>query len=111
MRHLEGRAAEEVVMDQELAQLRHVFGPRVGAGDASDAAEEAFGMRSWSAQPQAAANLDKLIEIMGYDQLCFSTDYPHWDYDDPSRVLPAGVSDANREAFYLGNARKLYGLA
>jgi hypothetical protein len=26
-------------------------------------------------------------------------------------VLPAGVSDANREAFYLGNARKLYGLA
>jgi len=26
-------------------------------------------------------------------------------------VLPAGVSDANREAFYLNNARKLYGLA
>ena len=28
-----------------------------------------------------------------------------------SRVLPAGVSDANREAFYLGNAKKLYGIA
>jgi hypothetical protein len=27
------------------------------------------------------------------------------------RVLPAGVSEANRDAFYLGNARKLYGLA
>jgi hypothetical protein len=26
-------------------------------------------------------------------------------------VLPAGVSDANREAFYLGNAKKLYGIA
>jgi hypothetical protein len=26
-------------------------------------------------------------------------------------VLPAGVSDANREAFYLTNAMKLYGLA
>jgi hypothetical protein len=26
-------------------------------------------------------------------------------------VLPAGVSDANREAFYLNNALKLYGLA
>jgi hypothetical protein len=25
--------------------------------------------------------------------------------------LPAGVSDANREAFYLGNAKKLYGIA
>jgi predicted TIM-barrel fold metal-dependent hydrolase len=44
-------------------------------------------------------------------RLLFATDYPHWDYDEPSRVLPAGVSDANREAFYLGNARKLYGIA
>jgi uncharacterized protein len=26
-------------------------------------------------------------------------------------VLPPGVSDANREAFYFGNALKLYGLA
>jgi hypothetical protein len=25
--------------------------------------------------------------------------------------LPPGVSDANREAFYLNNAMKLYGLA
>jgi hypothetical protein len=25
-------------------------------------------------------------------------------------VLPPGVSDANREAFYLGNAKKLYGI-
>jgi uncharacterized protein len=43
--------------------------------------------------------------------LLFATDYPHWDFDEPSRVLPPGVSDANREAFYLGNAQKLYGLA
>jgi len=26
-------------------------------------------------------------------------------------VLPAGVSDENRQAFYLDNAKKLYGLA
>ncbi len=47
---------------------------------------------------------------IGWDKLLFATDYPHWDFDEPSRVLPAGVSDANREAFYLGNAQKLYGL-
>src|SRR6267154_5941961 len=29
----------------------------------------------------------------------------------PSLVLPAGVSDANREAFYLGNAKRLYGIS
>ena len=59
--------------------------------------------------PGAARSLFELIDWIGWDKLLFATDYPHWDYDDPSRVLPAGVSDANREAFYLGNARKLYG--
>jgi uncharacterized protein len=31
-------------------------------------------------------------------------------FDEPSRVLPAGVSDARREAFFLGNASKVFGL-
>jgi len=48
---------------------------------------------------------------MGWDKLMFATDYPHWDYDEPSRVLPAGVSKENRDAFYLGNARKVFGIA
>ena len=59
----------------------------------------------------SGAILFEVIEWVGWDKLLFATDYPHWDYDDPSRVLPAGVSDANREAFYLNNALKLYGLA
>jgi predicted TIM-barrel fold metal-dependent hydrolase len=69
----------------------------------------------WTTQPmedpERRDHLFELIEWIGWDKLLFATDYPHWDYDDPSRVLPAGVSDANREAFYLGNAKKLYGLA
>jgi predicted TIM-barrel fold metal-dependent hydrolase len=69
----------------------------------------------WTTQPmedpERRDHLFEVIEWVGWDKLLFATDYPHWDYDDPSRVLPAGVSDANREAFYLDNARKLYGLA
>ena len=69
----------------------------------------------WTTQPmedpERRDHLFDVIDWIGWDKLLFATDYPHWDYDDPSRVLPAGVSDANREAFYLGNARKLYGLA
>jgi len=53
----------------------------------------------------------EVIDWVGWDKLLFATDYPHWDYDEPSRVLPPGVSDANRDAFYLNNAQKLYGLA
>jgi uncharacterized protein len=69
----------------------------------------------WTTQPmedpERRDHLFEVIEWVGWDRLLFATDYPHWDYDDPSRVLPAGVSDANREAFYLNNALKLYGPA
>ena len=67
----------------------------------------------WTTQPmedpERRDHLFQVIEWIGWDKLLFATDYPHWDFDEPSRVLPAGVSDANREAFYLGNAKKLYG--
>ena len=69
----------------------------------------------WTTQPmedpERREHLFQVIEWIGWDKLLFATDYPHWDFDEPSRVLPPGVSDANREAFYLGNAKKLYGIA
>ncbi len=69
----------------------------------------------WTTQPmedpERREHLLEVIEWIGWDKLLFATDYPHWDFDEPSRVLPPGVSDANREAFYLGNAKKLYGIA
>jgi hypothetical protein len=69
----------------------------------------------WTTQPmedpERRDDLLDVIDWIGWDKLLFATDYPHWDYDEPSRVLPPGVSDANREAFYLGNARKVYGLS
>lgn len=61
--------------------------------------------------PERRDHLIDVIDWVGWDKLLFATDYPHWDFDEPSRVLPPGVSDANREAFYLNNALKLYGLA
>lgn len=68
----------------------------------------------WTTQPmedpERREDLFDVIKWIGWDRLLFATDYPHWDYDEPSRVLPAGVSEANREAFYLGNARALYGI-
>ncbi|HZE55516.1 MAG TPA: amidohydrolase family protein [Bradyrhizobium sp.] len=61
--------------------------------------------------PERRDHLFDVIDWVGWDKLLFATDYPHWDFDDPSRVLPPGVSEPNREAFYLNNALKLYGLA
>jgi predicted TIM-barrel fold metal-dependent hydrolase len=69
----------------------------------------------WTTQPmedpERRQDLFDVIEWIGWDKLLFATDYPHWDYDEPSRVLPPGVSEDNRAEFYLGNARKVYGLS
>ncbi len=69
----------------------------------------------WTTQPmedpERRDDLFDVINWIGWDKLLFATDYPHWDFDEPMRVLPPGVGDANREAFYLGNARKVYGVS
>jgi len=54
-------------------------------------------------EPQNPKDLDKLIEIMGYDQLCFSTDYPHWDNDMPGQSL-RGLPKAERQKIFWDNA-------
>ncbi len=51
------------------------------------------------------------IEWIGWDRLLFATDYPHWDFDDPRRVLPPRIGEDQRRRFFLDNAREVYGLA
>ena len=50
----------------------------------------------WTTQPmedpERREHLFDVIDWIGWDKLLFATDYPHWDFDDPSRVLPPGVS-------------------
>ncbi|MBV9786179.1 MAG: amidohydrolase [Acidisphaera sp.] len=60
-------------------------------------------------EPADPAQLRQAIEWIGWDRLLFATDYPHWDFDDPSRVLPLQVAEAQRRAFFLDNARTVYG--
>ena len=49
------------------------------------------------------------IEYFGVDHIMFASDYPHWDRDDPDRVLlPSIVGDEVREQILSTNARRLY---
>ena len=45
---------------------------------------------------------------VGWDRIMFSSDYPHWDFDDPLMVLPGGLDAGTRAALYAENARRLY---
>lgn len=60
-------------------------------------------------EPDNPRHLEDTIEWIGWDRLLYSSDYPHWDYDDPSRCLPFPVSEDKREKLFLSNARSLYG--
>jgi len=66
----------------------------------------------WTTQPmeetESPTRLAETIEWMGWDRLIFATDYPHWDFDDPAHVLPMKISEEQRRAFFMGNARKVY---
>jgi predicted TIM-barrel fold metal-dependent hydrolase len=58
-------------------------------------------------------NPDHLLEVMnwiGFDRIMFSSDYPHWDFDDPFVSLPPSLTDEQRRKIYSGNARALYRL-
>jgi predicted TIM-barrel fold metal-dependent hydrolase len=38
----------------------------------------------------------------------FATDYPHWDYGDPTQVLPMPLPKQQRRDFFFNNAMRLY---
>jgi len=57
---------------------------------------------------------EHLLDIMkwiGFDKIMFSSDYPHWDFDDPFLALPPSLDEQTRNKIFCENARALYRLA
>lgn len=62
-------------------------------------------------EPTREADLTAVFESVGTDRIMFSTDYPHWDFDEPQFVLSKLKLDKPDLArIFGGNARELYGL-
>ena len=61
-------------------------------------------------EPEPREHLLDAMNWIGWDRFLFATDYPHWDFDDPATCLPVKMDDAQRRAFFIGNARVAYGL-
>ena len=56
------------------------------------------------------SDLETFLQWMHAEEvLVFSSDYPHWDWDEPSTFL-AGFPDTLRRRVMVENARELYGL-
>jgi predicted TIM-barrel fold metal-dependent hydrolase len=56
-----------------------------------------------------AEELMRIFDQMGTDEMvCFSTDYPHWDFDSPLEALPQGMPEDVLKKIYYDNARATY---
>jgi len=51
-----------------------------------------------------------MMEWIGWDRLLFSSDYPHWDFDDPFRAFPAGMPRERTQQILTANAKAVYRL-
>jgi hypothetical protein len=61
-------------------------------------------------EPDEARHLRQLIEGVGIDRLLFSSDYPHWDYDDARFAFKTPLTEVERKKIFNSNARAVYGL-
>ena len=62
-------------------------------------------------EPEKPEHLLSLFEMMHAEKtLCFASDFPHWDFDDPRRIFPTRMDNALKERIFYSNAAELYGL-
>ena len=61
-------------------------------------------------EPERPDDLLATIEWIGWNRVMFSTDYPHWDQDDPRHAFKVQLPEAGRQAIYRDNALAFYGL-
>jgi predicted TIM-barrel fold metal-dependent hydrolase len=61
-------------------------------------------------EPDPRSQLAETFDWIGWDRILFATDYPHWDFDDPAHALPIRMTEPQRRAVFLDNAKTVYGV-
>ena len=61
-------------------------------------------------EPERPRDLIDTIRWIGADRLMFSTDYPHWDFDDPKTAFKVKLPQEHQNAIYRDNAKALFKL-
>ena len=57
-------------------------------------------------EPERPEDLVRIIDWIGWDRLLFSTDYPHWDFDDPKTVFRVKLTEAQKRMIFSENAKR-----
>ena len=61
-------------------------------------------------EPRDPRDLERLVKMVGVENLCFSTDYPHWDNDMPMQSLRS-LAKEDRDKIFRTNARQVLRLS
>jgi predicted TIM-barrel fold metal-dependent hydrolase len=61
-------------------------------------------------EPETIADMAELFEWIGWDRVLYSSDYPHWDFDDPRYAFKTPLSEQERAKLFNANARAVYRL-
>lgn len=93
-------------MDQQYRDLRHEV-PWIKRMP-SDILREHVRFTTQPMEEMNRKEFLQMIDQMGSDEmLCFSTDYPHWDYDSPFQALPS-LEEPLRHKIFSDNAKAFY---
>jgi predicted TIM-barrel fold metal-dependent hydrolase len=59
-------------------------------------------------EPERPADMLSTLEWIGIDRVMFSTDYPHWDQDDPRFAFKVALPEDWKRKIYHDNAMAVY---
>jgi len=62
-------------------------------------------------EPERAGDMLSTLEWIGWDRVMFSTDYPHWDQDDPRYAFKVQIPEQQKRMLFRENALAFYNLA
>lgn len=60
-------------------------------------------------EPENPEDLRQLFDWIGWDKIMFSSDYPHWDQDDPRYSFPLKMTDEQRRGIFHDNSKAAFG--
>ena len=61
-------------------------------------------------EPEPRTQLAETLDWIGWDRVLFATDYPHWDFDDPAQAFPMQMTETQKRALFLDNAKAVFGV-
>jgi predicted TIM-barrel fold metal-dependent hydrolase len=62
-------------------------------------------------EPERPEDMLSTLEWIGWDRVMFSTDYPHWDQDDPRYAFKVALPEQQKKMLFRDNALAFYGLS